>query len=133
MDTNPRNVSAPGMQRSDGRAVAIQTTELTKRYGTDVFAIDDLDLIVYEGEIFGFLGPNGVGKSTTIDILIDYVRPTGGDATVLGYDAQSETQAIHERVDILPDGYGLYDRLTGRKPLLRIHLTMLEEPTANDT
>jgi ABC-2 type transport system ATP-binding protein len=117
MDTNPRSVSAPGTQRSDGRAVAIQTVGLTKQYGSDVLAIDGLDLTVYEGEIFGFLGPNGAGKSTTIDVLMDYVRPTSGSATVLGYDAQAETQAIHERVGILPDGYGLYDRLTGRKHL----------------
>lgn len=117
MDTKPRTVSASETQRSDGRAVAIQTSGLTKRYGTDVLAIDNLDLTVYEGEIFGFLGPNGAGKSTTIDVLMDYVRPTGGSATVLGYDAQAETQAIHERVGILPDGYGLYDRLSGRKHL----------------
>ncbi|NHX37774.1 MULTISPECIES: ABC transporter ATP-binding protein [Halolamina] len=97
--------------------VAIQTRGLTKRYGEDVLAVDDLDLTVYEGEIFGFLGPNGAGKSTTIDVIMDYVRPSAGSATVLGFDAQRETRAIHERVGILPDGYGLYDRLSGRKHL----------------
>ena len=97
--------------------IAIQTTGLTKRYGAEVLAVDDLDLTVYEGEIFGFLGPNGAGKSTTIDVIMDYVRPTSGSATVLGYDAQAETREIHKRVGILPDGYGLYDRLTGRKHL----------------
>ena len=98
-------------------AVAIRTTGLTKRYGVDVLAVDDLDLTVYAGEVFGFLGPNGAGKSTTIDVLMDYVRPTGGTATVLGFDARTEARAIHERVGILPDGYGLYDRLSGRKHL----------------
>ncbi|MFC7046334.1 ABC transporter ATP-binding protein [Halobacteriaceae archaeon GCM10025711] len=96
---------------------AIETTDLTKRYGTDVLAVQDLDLTVHEGEVFGFLGPNGAGKSTTIDMLLDYVRPTAGSASVLGFDAQRETQRIHERVGILPDGYGLYDRLAGRKHL----------------
>ncbi|MCT9098459.1 ABC transporter ATP-binding protein [Haloarchaeobius sp. HME9146] len=96
---------------------AIETTNLTKRYGESVVAVDDLDLTVEEGEVFGFLGPNGAGKSTTIDMLMDYVRPSGGSATVLGYDAQTETQAVHERVGILPDGYGLYDRLSARRHL----------------
>ncbi|WP_276258849.1 ABC transporter ATP-binding protein [Haloglomus litoreum] len=94
---------------------AIETNDLTKRYGESVLAVDGLDLTVEEGEVFGFLGPNGAGKSTTIDMLLDYVRPTSGTATVLGYDAQAETKAIHRRVGILPDGYGLYDRLSGRK------------------
>lgn len=94
---------------------AIETTALTKRYGSDIFAVQDLDLTVEKGEVFGFLGPNGAGKSTTIDLLLDYIRPTTGSASVLGYDAQSETKAIHERIGILPDGYGLYDRLSGRK------------------
>jgi ABC-2 type transport system ATP-binding protein len=96
---------------------AIETSGLTKRYGESVLAVDSLDLTVEEGEVFGFLGPNGAGKSTTIDMLLDYVRPTSGTATVLGYDAQAETKAIHRRVGILPDGYGLYDRLSGRKHL----------------
>lgn len=94
---------------------AIQTEKLTKRYGRDVYAVNGLDLTVEEGEVFGFLGPNGAGKSTTIDMLLDYVRPTSGSATVLGYDAQTETRQIHERIGILPDDYGLYDRLSGRK------------------
>ncbi|MFB6124808.1 MAG: ATP-binding cassette domain-containing protein [Halanaeroarchaeum sp.] len=93
---------------------AIETRGLTKRYGDNVIAVDDLGLTVEEGEIFGFLGPNGAGKSTTIDLLLDYVRPTAGSATVLGHDAQTETEAIHERIGILPDDYGLYRRLSGR-------------------
>jgi ABC-2 type transport system ATP-binding protein len=117
MNADARVASDPEPEQHDARAVAIRTEGLTKRYGTDVLAIDGLDLTVYEGEIFGFLGPNGAGKSTMIDVLMDYVRPTAGSATVLGHDAQTEPQAIHERVGILPDGYGLYDRLTGRKHL----------------
>ncbi|WP_416841235.1 ABC transporter ATP-binding protein [Haloferax sp. DFSO52] len=94
---------------------AIQTDGLTKRYGADVYAVSDLSLTIEEGEVFGFLGPNGAGKSTTIDMLMDFVRPTSGSATVLGYDAQDEADAIHKRVGILPDGYSLYHRLSGRK------------------
>ncbi|WP_255150188.1 ABC transporter ATP-binding protein [Halorarius halobius] len=102
---------------AEDRPVAIQTVGLTKRFGADVLAVDDLDLTVYEGEVFGFLGPNGAGKSTTIDVIMDYVRPTTGRAGVLGLDAQDDTAAIHRRVGILPDDYGLYERLTGRKHL----------------
>ncbi|GKZ12418.1 ABC transporter ATP-binding protein [Haladaptatus sp. T7] len=93
---------------------AIQTESLTKRFG-DVVAVSALDLTVEEGEIFGFLGPNGCGKSTTINMVLDYVRPTEGRATVLGYDAQREPKAIHERIGILPDAFDLYGRLSGRK------------------
>jgi ABC-2 type transport system ATP-binding protein len=102
---------------SAAESVAIRTSGLTKRYGSDILAVDDVYLTVHEGEVFGFLGPNGAGKSTTIDVIMDYVRPTAGSATVLGFDAQEETREIHRRVGILPDGYGLYDRLSGRKHL----------------
>jgi ABC-2 type transport system ATP-binding protein len=94
---------------------AIQTEGLTKRFGDEVVAVEDLDLTVEEGEVFGYLGPNGAGKSTTINVLLDYIRPTEGTATVLGHDAQKETQKIHERIGILPEGFDLYDRLTGHK------------------
>jgi ABC-2 type transport system ATP-binding protein len=93
---------------------AIELDGLTKHYG-DVVAVDGLDLTVEEGEIFGFLGPNGAGKSTTIDILLDFVRPTGGSATVLGHDAQRESLAVRQRTGVLPDAYHVYDRLTGRQ------------------
>ncbi len=96
--------------------VAIQTTGLVKEFG-DVRALDGVDLTVEDGEIFGFLGPNGAGKSTTIDVLLDFVRPTEGTATVLGMDAQAESTAIRERTGVLPEGTHLYDRLTGRQHL----------------
>ncbi|WP_255197837.1 ABC transporter ATP-binding protein [Halorarius litoreus] len=94
---------------------AIETRGLTKRYGHDVYAVNDLDLTVESGEVFGFLGPNGAGKSTTIDVLMDYIRPTAGSATVFGHDVHEDAEAVHDRVGILPDGYSLYDRLSGRK------------------
>ena len=92
---------------------AIRTERLTKRFG-GLTAVDDLDLTVQEGEVFGFLGPNGAGKSTTINVLLDFVRPTAGTATVLGRDAQAESTAVRERLGVLPEGFDLYDRLSGR-------------------
>jgi len=92
---------------------AIETDGLTKRYGEDVLAVDDLDLTVESGEVFGFLGPNGAGKSTTINLLLDFATPTEGSATVLGHDAAAEPTAIRERIGVLPEGYSVFDRLTG--------------------
>ncbi|MFC7156575.1 ATP-binding cassette domain-containing protein [Halomarina halobia] len=94
---------------------AIQSNGVTKRFGDGVVALRDLDLTVEDGEIYGFLGPNGAGKSTTINVLLDFIRPTEGTATVLGMDAQRESQAIRARTGVLPDGYDVYNRLTGRQ------------------
>ena len=93
---------------------SIELSGLTKHFG-EVVALQDVDLTVEDGEIFGFLGPNGAGKSTTINMLLDFVRPTAGTATVLDLDAQADSQAVRQRVGVLPDGYHVYDRLTGRQ------------------
>ncbi|TYL37902.1 ABC transporter ATP-binding protein [Natronococcus pandeyae] len=94
---------------------AIQTTGLTKRFDGGVVAVDDLDLRVREGEVFGFLGPNGAGKSTVINMLLDFVRPTEGSATVLGHDPTTDADRIRRRTGVLPEGSSLYERLTGRE------------------
>jgi len=93
---------------------AIELDGVTKRYG-DVVAVRDLSLDVEEGEVFGFLGPNGAGKSTTINMLLDFVRPTEGEVRLLGRDAHDESVAIRERLGVLPEGFSVYDRLTGRQ------------------
>ncbi len=106
---------------------AIRTTGLTKRYD-DVVAVDDLDLHVERGEVFGFLGPNGAGKSTVINLLLDFVRPTAGSATVLGYDSRTETTAIRQHTGIVPEGASLYERLTGRE-----HVTWIARANGGET
>jgi len=93
---------------------AIETRELTKQFG-DVVAVEALDLTVPEGEVFGFLGPNGAGKSTTINLLLDFIRPSSGRVEVLGMDAQTNPSAIRRRTGVLPEGYGFDDTLTGRE------------------
>ncbi|WP_440007131.1 ATP-binding cassette domain-containing protein [Halomicrococcus sp. SG-WS-1] len=93
---------------------AIELNGVTKRFG-DVTAVRDLSLTVEEGEVFGFLGPNGAGKSTTINLLLDFIRPTEGDVRVLGYDAEEDSVAIRRRTGVLPEGFSVYDRLTGRQ------------------
>lgn len=94
---------------------AIELTGVTKHFGDEVIAVDNLDLTVSEGEVFGFLGPNGAGKSTTINMILDFVRPTVGDVRVLGYDAQRDSVTVRQRTGVLPEGFDVYDRLTGRK------------------
>ena len=95
---------------------AISVDGLTKTFGETV-ALQDLSLRVEEGEVFGFLGPNGAGKSTTINVLLDFVRPTAGQARVFGLDTVSESRAIRERTGVLPEGFSTYGRLTGRQHL----------------
>ncbi|WP_122090792.1 ABC transporter ATP-binding protein [Halalkalicoccus subterraneus] len=108
---------------------AIELRDVSKRYddsgglrppgsrtsSDDVVAVDGLDLTVREGEVFGFLGPNGAGKSTTIDMILDFVHPSQGSIEVLGYDAHEESLAVRKRTGVLPEGFDVYDRLTGRK------------------
>jgi len=93
---------------------AIDIDGVTKQFG-DVTALRELDLTVERGEIYGFLGPNGAGKSTTIDILLDFVRPTRGSTTVLGLDSHTESVDVRQRTGVLPDDFDVYDRLTGRQ------------------
>jgi len=95
---------------------AIAVDNVTKTFG-DVRALDSLSMTVEEGEVFGFLGPNGAGKSTTINILLDFVRPKSGSATVLGFDTVAETRAIKQRTGVLPEGTEAYARLTARQHL----------------
>ena len=96
---------------------AIKTEDLTKCFDGDVVAVDSLDLHIKENEVFGFLGPNGAGKSTTINMLLDYARPTKGTATVLGMDVHAESKTLRKRIGVLPEGFSLYDRLSGRRHL----------------
>jgi ABC-2 type transport system ATP-binding protein len=93
---------------------AIELDGVRKEFG-DVTAVDGVDLTVPDGSIYGFLGPNGAGKSTTINMLLDFVRPSAGEVRVLGRDAQSDSVTIRERLGVLPEGFDVYDRLTGRK------------------
>ena len=95
---------------------ALRTENLTKRYGPTA-VVDALDLVVDADEVFGFLGPNGAGKSTTIGMLLDFVRPTSGNVSVLGHDPQRDVVDVHERIGVLPDRYSLYPELTAQEHL----------------
>ena len=93
---------------------AIQTLELTKFYGRHR-GIESLSFSVAAGEVFGFLGPNGSGKSTTIRILLDLLRPTAGQAVVLGLDPRRSSVELRRRIGYLPGDLAMYDQMTGRQ------------------
>lgn len=95
---------------------AISTEDLTRRFG-DVVAVDGLTLHVPRGIIFGFLGPNGSGKTTTIRLLLGLLEPTAGRAEVLGFDTQAQADRIRERTGALLEHTGLYERLSAHENL----------------
>jgi ABC-2 type transport system ATP-binding protein len=92
----------------------IETQGLTKHYGPTV-GLEGLDLSVDRGEVFGFLGPNGAGKTTTIRLLLDLIRPTRGEARMLGCPVGEP--ALRSRVGYLPGELALDARMTGRAML----------------
>ncbi len=96
--------------------VVIETHHLTKHYGP-VIAVDHLDLQVARGEVFGLLGPNGSGKTTTILMLLGLTEPTSGKVRVLGVDPARRPLKVKSRVGYLPDSVGFYDDLTARENL----------------
>jgi ABC-type multidrug transport system ATPase subunit len=95
--------------------LVIETRALTKRYGDAIVAVDDLELSVRRGEVYGFLGPNGAGKTTTLRMLLGLVRPTSGEAAVLGVPPGSPQGLA--RVGALVEAPALYPFLSGRDNL----------------
>jgi ABC-2 type transport system ATP-binding protein len=96
---------------SESADTAILTQGLQKRFG-DLIAVDRLDLAVHRGEIFGLLGANGSGKTTTIRMLTGLLEPTSGRAWVAGIDVVAEPETVRRRIGYMSQRYGLYDDLT---------------------
>jgi ABC-2 type transport system ATP-binding protein len=91
--------------------VAISTTNLTRTFGK-LLAVDHINLEVPEACIFGFLGPNGCGKSTTIRMLCGLLTPSEGEATVLGYDIRKEAEKLKREIGYMTQRFSLYDSLS---------------------
>src|SRR5260370_39732201 len=91
---------------------AIAVSGLRKSYGRTV-ALDGLDLSVAEGEVHGFLGPNGSGQTTTIRILLGLLRADAGSALMLGGDPWSQATELHRRLAYVPGEVSLWPNLTG--------------------
>ena len=92
--------------------VIIRTDKLSKHYGNDIRAVDELDLEVYEGETFGLLGPNGAGKTTTVRLLNCIIKPTTGTATVNGFDILKDEREVKRVTGLLAESPGLYEKLS---------------------
>jgi ABC-2 type transport system ATP-binding protein len=90
---------------------AIEVRHLTRRFGAFT-AVNDLSFEVRQGEIFGFLGSNGAGKSTTIRMLCGLLRPTSGSARVGGIDVGSQPEAVKQRIGYMSQRFSLYEKLT---------------------
>ncbi|MER6915788.1 ABC transporter ATP-binding protein [Streptomyces sp. NPDC000594] len=106
----------------------IETHGLTKRYRGGQLAVDGLDLSVPAGSVFGFLGPNGSGKTTTIRMLMGLIEPTSGTASVLGEPMPRAVRSVLPKVGALIEGPALYGFLSGRGNLLRYDAA---DPTAD--
>jgi ABC-2 type transport system ATP-binding protein len=90
---------------------AIETENLSKRFGQFV-AVDSVTFNVQRGTIFGFLGPNGAGKTTTMRMLLGLLKPSGGQAKLLGYDVAHQPRAVKQRIGYMSQRFSLYDDLT---------------------
>lgn len=91
-------------------APSVVVKDLVKRFG-NFTAVDHISLEAHRGEIFGFLGPNGAGKSTTIRILCGLLRPTSGQALVIGLDVAREAEAVRQNIGYMSQKFSLYNDL----------------------
>jgi ABC-2 type transport system ATP-binding protein len=108
----------------------VTTRQLTRRYGQRV-GVEGVDLEIGDGEIFGFLGPNGAGKTTTIRLLLGFMAPTAGGASIFGMDCWRDSYRIKRDVGYLPGDLRLYPWMTGARALRmvgRIRGVDLAEP-----
>ena len=89
----------------------IETNQLTKRYG-DLIAVNNINLKLSEGDVFGFIGPNGSGKTTTMRMLATLLSPDYGEAYICGKSIYTNPQEIRRLVGFMPDFFGVYDDMT---------------------
>ena len=93
------------------KEIVIKTTNLTKKFG-EFTAVDDITFEVYSGEIFGFLGANGAGKTTAMRILCGLLLPSSGLANVAGFDVYHENEQIKKNIGYMSQKFSLYENLT---------------------
>ncbi|CAN5901439.1 ABC transporter ATP-binding protein [soil metagenome] len=103
------------VSENNDRTTLVETSGLTKRYGSKITAVQDLDLTVKRGEVYGFLGPNGAGKTTTLRMLLGLIKPSSGKARVL--EERPGAPASLSRVGALVESPAFYPYLSGRDNL----------------
>jgi len=94
----------------------IEIKGLTKKYGS-FYALNDLNLTLSEGTVFGFVGANGAGKSTTFSILATLLQPTSGDAFINGKSVKTDAHEVRKQIGYMPDFFGVYDQLKANEYL----------------
>lgn len=95
---------------------AIEIFSLSKRYSTSsTFALQNLNIKVYPGEVYGFLGPNGAGKSTTIKLLMNFLQPTAGGANILSKDVVKDSVELKKSIGYLSGDIALYPKMNGKQ------------------
>ncbi len=102
---------------------AIETVGLEREYKGGLKAVAGVDLLVAPGEVYGFLGPNGAGKTTTVRMLVTLLRPTGGRATVAGFDVATEPAQVRRRIGVALQEASLDLLMTGRE-LVELQATL---------
>jgi ABC-type multidrug transport system ATPase subunit len=112
-------VSAATSDAATPGEYAVTTRGLTKRFGGGTLAVDGIDLAVPHGSVYGFLGPNGSGKTTTIRMLLGLVPPTAGTVELLGHPLPDGAMQALPEVGALVEGPGFHPFLSGRENLLR--------------
>lgn len=115
-DTATGDPLTTGDAWSAAPAPVVRTRALRKQFGALV-AVHGLDLEIPRGQVFGLLGPNGSGKTTTIRMLCGLVLPTSGSATVAGFDIGTQSEQVRRRIGYMSQRYGLYDELTVQENL----------------
>ena len=115
MDTTKDNFR-PCSQFASGHEAVIRTEKLTKRFGTFT-AVDHISFEVEPGEIFGFLGANGAGKTTSINIFLNFIEPTSGHALIDGIDVMEKPLETKKHVAFVSENVMLYGNFTARQNL----------------
>ena len=108
-DPSGEQTKLPDIELKGGK-IMIEIRDLTKRYGSFT-ALDHLNLSLEEGVVFGFVGANGAGKSTTFSILATLLSPTSGDALINGKSVVKEPKEVRKQIGYMPDFFGVYDQL----------------------
>jgi ABC-2 type transport system ATP-binding protein len=124
--TAPREHPAGGP--GPGAAAAVEVTSLHKKYGA-LEAVKGVSFSIERGEVFAFLGPNGAGKTTTVRMLCTLTRPSGGHASVAGFDVARQPEAVRLRIGLVFQEPTLDDRLTAEQNL-RFHAVLYHVPAA---
>jgi ABC-2 type transport system ATP-binding protein len=115
---------------SSGAGAVVELNKLGHSYG-GLPVLKNIDLVVEEGEVFGFLGHNGAGKTTTVNILTTLLMPDSGEVRVCGLDVRKDALAVRKQIGYLPENVRFYDNLTARENLRFLaELSSIKNPGA---